>query len=106
MNRLRRYGFSAHRHFPKYVGGISFRAKDIESGVGEEDGEEGVGEDFQDAGGPNGVGMGSGSEGEVSFVLELQDEFGQERGVSVELLAGGGAGCPGLASLGEDTAGQ
>ena len=51
--------------------------------VGEENGEEGVGEDFQDAGIADGVGMGGGGEGEVSFVLELEDDFCEEGGVEV-----------------------
>ena len=55
--------------------------------VGQKHGEEGVGEDFQDARGMDRVGVGSRGQGKVCFVLELQNEFGQEGGVMVKLLA-------------------
>ena len=54
----------------------------------------------------DGVGMGGLGEGEVSFVLESEGEFGEEGGVEVEALAGGGAGGAGLAAPGEDAAGE
>lgn len=95
-----------HRRLPEEVGGVSLGAEDFEGCVGEEDGEEGVGEDFEDAGGMDGVRMGSGGEGEVCFVLETQDQLGQQGGVEVELLARGGAGGAGLAAPGEDAAGE
>ena len=78
----------------------------MECGVGEDDGEEGVGEDFEDAGCVDGVGVGGFGEGEVGFLLELEDEFGEIGGVLVEALAGGGAGCARLAAFGEDAAGE
>ena len=52
--------------------------------VGQKHGEEGVGEDFQDARGMDRVGVGSRGQGKVCLVLELQNEFGQEGGVHGE----------------------
>ena len=52
------------------------------------------------------VGVGSRGQGKVCLVLELQNEFGQEGGVMVKLLAGRGASGTGLAPFGEDTTGQ
>ena len=50
--------------------------------------------------------MGGCGDGEVSFVLELEDEFGEEGCVLVEALAGGGAGGSRLAAFGEDATGE
>ena len=74
--------------------------------VGQKHGEEGVGKDFQDAGGMDGVEVGGLGQGKVCFVLELQNEFGQEGGVQVKLLAGRGACGSRLAPFGEDATGQ
>ncbi len=95
-----------HRSNPEEVGSVAFGSEVGEGGVGEEDGQEGVGEDFEDAGRVDGVGMGGLGEGEVSLVLESEGEFGEEGGVEVEALAGGGAGGAGLAAPGEDAAGE
>ena len=72
-----------NRNHPEHVRGVTLQAQAIESGIWEQDGEEGVGKNFQNPRGVDRAGMSGMVEGEVALALEVQDQLGEKGGVQV-----------------------